>query len=161
VCCGKVRPQHHWYQWQLQKLWQESWRQMEFLVQCAVSVLVAATLGRPWPVTPDFLSCPSPEVLRLDTRSACSMCNYITSHHIYIPSLDPKLVKMTIECEICHINTKKKVCTVQLKFSHKRPQENSGCKYDYLKIHTHIRCVAINNGFAHPLPGNLVGVRSE
>lgn len=80
VCCGKVRPQHHWYQWQQQKLWQESWRPMEFLVQFAVSVLAAVTLGRPWPVTPDSLSCLSLEVLRLDTRSACSLCNYITSH---------------------------------------------------------------------------------
>jgi hypothetical protein len=40
--------------------------------------------------------------------------SYVTLY--YVAFLDPELVKMTVGCGTCHINTKKKMCTVQMKF---------------------------------------------
>jgi hypothetical protein len=47
------------------------------------------------------------------------LLHYITLCCIALHSLDSRLIRMTVGCEICHVNTK---LTVQLKFSHKKTQ---------------------------------------
>jgi hypothetical protein len=86
----------------------------------------------------------------------------ITSHHIahYVPSLDPELVKMTIEREMCHINTK---TYVQYKWNfHIRDPKKTVVTHTSIWRYIHIYDVwLLNNAIAHTLPGKHVGVRSE
>jgi hypothetical protein len=56
------------------------------------------------------------------TAKACACLGLITLNYIALHSMDPKPVKMTIGCRICHTNTKN-IFPLSLKPSHKRTQE--------------------------------------
>jgi hypothetical protein len=59
-----------------------------------------------------------------------------TLHYIALLSMDPKPVKLTIRCGICHINTKntKYMCSITEDLKQENPRIHSGYTSGYLKI---------------------------
>jgi hypothetical protein len=61
----------------------------------------------------------------------------VTLHYVALHSMDPKSVKITIRCGICHINTKntKHVNNIIEALKQKNFRIHSGYTQGYLKIH--------------------------
>jgi hypothetical protein len=69
----------------------------------------------------------------------------ITWRCIELHSMNPKLVKMTVGCRICHINTK---AYVQYNWSY-HTRKHSGYTWGYSKIHPHIYINTVNLRYLH------------
>jgi hypothetical protein len=61
----------------------------------------------------------------------------ITLHYTTLHSLDPELVKVTVGSGICC--KYKNICTVQLKFSHKKIQENTVVTHKAIQKSTYVQ----------------------